>query len=206
MDLALLWSSCKAGDAASRCALIERYSGMATRMARRLHPYGIAATSREDLESAGLIGLIDAVDRYQPDRGVPFEAYAALRVRGAVLDELRAATGGRRREAPAHLSLDELLELGDHTLPSVDETGPQRAFEDLTARVESALRCLPDRQRELLGRYYGQSLTLREAGKTMGISEARACQLHGRAIASLRRALLPPQAPAQGPRLAGAAA
>ena len=191
MDLAVLWSSCKAGDAASRCALIERYAGMATRMARRLHPVGITATSREDLESAGLVGLIDAVDRYQPDRGVPFEAYAALRVRGAVLDELRAATGGRRTETPIQLSLDELLAEGDHTLPSVDETGPQRAAEDLAARVESALRCLPQRQRDVLARYYGQSLTLREAGRSMGVSEARACQLHGLAIANLRRALLP---------------
>ena len=191
VDLAMLWSTCKAGDAASRCALIERYSGMATRMARRLYLAGINATSREDLESAGLVGLIDAIDRYQPDRGVPFEAYAALRVRGAVLDELRAATGGRRNETLGAVSLDELLEDGDHRLPSVDETGPQRAVEELAARVESALRYLPQRQREVIARYYGQALTLRETGKTMGISEARACQLHGRAIASLRRALVP---------------
>jgi RNA polymerase sigma factor for flagellar operon FliA len=41
----------------------------------------------------------------------------------------------------------------------------------------------------VLERYYGQSLTLREAGLRMGISEARACQLHGRAIQNLRRQL-----------------
>lgn len=202
MDLASLWSSCKAGDAASRCALIERYSGMAARMARRLHPAGITSVSPEDLESAGVIGLIDAVDRYQPERGVPFEAYAALRVRGAVLDELRAATGGRPSETPARVSLDELLEAGDHTLPAIDEIGPQRAAEDLAARVESALRYLPDRQREVIARYYGQSLTLRETGRTMGVSEARASQLHARAIENLRRALMP----ARAPQLAGAAA
>lgn len=191
MDLALLWSGCKAGDAASRCALIERYAGLATRIARRLHPAGIAAVAAEDLESAGLIGLIDAVDRYQPDRGVPFEAYAALRVRGAVLDELRAATGGRRADGTAAVSLDALLEDGDHRLPSRDDTGAVRAAEDLGSRVERALRGLPERERELLGRYYGQSMTLREAGARMGISEARASQLHTRAIASLRRALVP---------------
>ena len=202
MDLASLWSSCKAGDSASRCALIERYSGMAARMARRLHPAGINTVSPEDLESAGVIGLIDAVDRYQPERGVPFEAYAALRVRGAVLDELRAATGGRPSETPARVSLDELLEAGDHTLPATDEIGAQRAAEDLAVRVESALRYLPDRQREVIARYYGQSLNMRETGETMGVSEARASQLHTRAIANLRRALMP----ATAPRLAGAAA
>ena len=55
--------------------------------------------------------------------------------------------------------------------------------------MESALACLPVRQREVLARYYGDSLTLREAGVRMGISEARACQLHGRAIQNLRREL-----------------
>ena len=95
MDLAELWSRCKAGDAASRCALIERYSPMTGRIARRLHPAGITAVGPEDLESAGVLGLIDAVDRFEPGRGVPFEAYASLRIRGAVLDELRSATGGR---------------------------------------------------------------------------------------------------------------
>ena len=202
MDLASLWSSCKAGDSASRCELIERYSGMAARMARRLHPAGITTVSPEDLESAGVIGLIDAVDRYQPERGVPFEAYAALRVRGAVLDELRAATGGRPSETVAKVSLEELLEAGDHTLPATDDVGAQRAAEDLAARVESALRYLPEREREVIARYYGQSLTLRETGRTMGVSEARASQLHARAIANLRRALMP----ASASSMAGAAA
>jgi RNA polymerase sigma factor for flagellar operon FliA len=63
-------------------------------------------------------------------------------------------------------------------------------------RVESALKCLPPRQREVLVRYYSESLTLRESAVKMGISEARACQLHGRAIQNLRRelaALMQPQ-------------
>ena len=193
MDLADLWSRCKAGDAASRCALIERYSPMAARLSRRLHPAGITVVGPEDLESAGVIGLIDAVDRFEPDRGVPFEAYAALRIRGAVLDELRAATGGRRAAVARHVSLDQLLTEGDHKLPTVDDRAVVRAAEDLASRVESAMRYLPERQRELLARYYGQSLTLREAGVRMGISEARASQLHSRAIAALRRALVPAQ-------------
>ena len=193
MDLADLWSRCKAGDAASRCALIERYSPMTGRIARRLHPAGITSVGPEDLESAGVLGLIDAVDRFEPGRGVPCEAYAALRIRGAVIDELRSATGGRRAEVPTQLSLDALLTEGDHTLPNVDDTGAVRAAEDLASRVESALRYLPDRQREVIARYYGQSLTLRETGVRMGISEARASQLHTRAIAALRRTLLPAQ-------------
>jgi RNA polymerase sigma factor FliA len=43
----------------------------------------------EDLVSAGILGLIDAVDKFDPDRGVPFEAYAEFRIRGSIFDELR---------------------------------------------------------------------------------------------------------------------
>lgn len=191
MDLASLWTACKSGDAAARCTLIEHYAGLPGRLARRLHPAGVTAVGPEDLESAGMLGLIDAVDRYQPGREVPFEAYATLRIRGAILDELRSATGGRRAERPAHVSLDELLLGGDHILPAEDERGATSAAEELAARLESALRYLGPREREVLSRYYGQDLTLRETGAKMGISEARACQLHGRAIAALRQRLAP---------------
>lgn len=53
---------------------------------------GIPATSMldaEDLISYGMIGLINAVDRYDPTRGVRFEAFAISRIRGAVIDQLR---------------------------------------------------------------------------------------------------------------------
>lgn len=191
-----LWARCKAGDTESRGALIEGYADLAARIARGMYLPTGALTGREDLESAALVGLIDAVDRFQPDRGVPFEAYAALRIRGAILDELRRVDQrGRTADAPAQsLSLDKLLAAGRALIPAPDELNERHEDDDLRMRVETALRALPPRQRELLSRYYGDALTLREAGKRMGISEARACQLHGRAIYNLRRSLSAPLA------------
>jgi RNA polymerase sigma factor for flagellar operon FliA len=190
VDLAQLWAGCKAGDATSRGTLIERYVALAGRIARRVPAPTSGPIGRDDLESAALLGLIDAVDRFEPGRGVPFEAYAMVRIRGAVLDELRSANErgrGRRDETLPNVSLDALLALGDRDLSTPDEAGARHDEEDLRDRVVDALRSLTPRQRELLARYYGDSLTLREAGVRMGISEARACQLHGRAIAILRR-------------------
>jgi len=127
-----------------------------------------------------------------------------LRIRGAVFDEVRRvdelgrADRRRQRVAAAQgeagsyhgtVSLDELIERGYHGGAEQDELAERYEAEDLRARVRSAMACLPPRQREVLERYYGQSLTLREAGLRMGISEARACQLHGRAIQNLRRQL-----------------
>jgi len=45
---------------------------------------------REDLMEAGVFGMIDAIERYNPREDAKFETYAVLRVRGAVLDELRS--------------------------------------------------------------------------------------------------------------------
>ena len=213
METGQLWARCREGDSASRCQLIERYAPMATAVARRMRVPTSALAGRDDIESAALIGLINAVDRYDPERGVPFEGYAGLRIRGAVLDELRRLddhTRDERRRARivaddtdpeisayrATLSLDLLLESGDRDWAAEDETDDRYESQDLRTRVESALRCLPPRQREVLARYYGDSLTLRESAVRMGISEARACQLHGRAIFNLRRelaALVSPQ-------------
>jgi RNA polymerase sigma factor for flagellar operon FliA len=150
---------------------------------------------RDDVASAAMIGLIGAVDRFDPSRGVPFEAYAALRIRGAVVDEIRhvdeRGRADRRPEgAELAVSLDVLLDTGKHQGPAVDDGFTERyENEDLKTRIQDALGRLPARQREVIARYYGDELTLREAGAKMGVSEARACQLHGRAIQNLRRDL-----------------
>jgi RNA polymerase sigma factor for flagellar operon FliA len=179
---------------------------MATAVARRMRVPTSALMGRDDIESAALIGLIDAVDRYDPERGVPFEGYAGLRIRGAILDELRRLDDHTRSERQrartvaadsepeigaygATLSLDMLLETGDRDWAADDDDTDRYEHQDLRTRVETALKCLPPRQREVLARYYGDSLTLRESAVRMGISEARACQLHGRAIVNLRREL-----------------
>lgn len=195
MELAQLWVDSRAGDAACRGALIERYSDLAVSLARCIRVPPASLADRDDISSAAMIGLIGAVDRFDPRRGVPFEAYAALRIRGAVVDEIRRVDErGRadRRPDSAELavSLDALLETGTHQGPSVDDGVTERyEQEDLNTRVQDALGRLPARQREVIARYYGDELTLRETGAKMGVSEARACQIHGRAIQSLRREL-----------------
>lgn len=193
METAQLWARCRAGDASSRTALIERYVPLARVLARRMRVASSAAADADDMFSAALIGLIDAVDRFEPGRGVPFEAYASLRIRGAIIDELRRMDErgrGATTDSPIAISLDGLVEADwDAFLATDDELDEPFEREDLRGRVQKAVDMLPPRQREVLARYYADALTLREAGTRMGISEARACQLHGRAISNLRRAL-----------------
>lgn len=194
MDTAQLWARCRAGDASARAALIERYMPLARALARRIR-VATPLADADDMLSAALIGLIDAVDRFEPGRGVPFEAYASLRIRGAMVDELRRlderGRGADPDTSPRAISLDGLVEEEWQAFLAVSDEWLDEEFEleDLRGRVQIAIDNLPPRQREVLARYYADSLTLREAGLRMGISEARACQLHGRAITNLRRAL-----------------
>ena len=50
-----------------------------------------------DLINDGVLGLIDAIEKYDDERGVKFETYAITRINGAILDALRASTGCRAR-------------------------------------------------------------------------------------------------------------
>ena len=59
---------------------------MAYRLAYRLPAYMDA----EDLVSVGIIGLMDAMDKYDPGREAKFKTYAEFRIRGAMLDEIRS--------------------------------------------------------------------------------------------------------------------
>jgi RNA polymerase sigma factor for flagellar operon FliA len=91
-------------------ALVRR---TAFRMARRLPPN----VEVGDLISAGTEGLLNAIDRYDVERCPRFEAFAAARIRGAILDELRAADAmtrhGRRKLAEVTRTLRSLeAELG----------------------------------------------------------------------------------------------
>lgn len=69
--------------------MIEQHAGMVQRIAYHLSARLPASVLIDDLIQAGLIGLMDAVNLYDPSQGASFETYAGIRVRGAMLDELR---------------------------------------------------------------------------------------------------------------------
>jgi len=74
---------------AERDALIRRHAKLVRYEVERVAANLPEQVDREDLISAGMIGLIKAVDRYDPARGASFATYATSLMRGAILDELR---------------------------------------------------------------------------------------------------------------------
>ena len=81
------WVTARDRDARER--LILHFSPLVTAVVASCLSRVPRHVERADLTAAGTLGLIDAFDRFEPDRGVPFAGYATHRIRGAVLDELR---------------------------------------------------------------------------------------------------------------------
>lgn len=76
---------------ADRNQLVLRHYPMARAIACRIHQRLPKAVELDDLISAGVTGLLEAIDRYDPSRAVPFETYAKHRIHGAVVDALRSS-------------------------------------------------------------------------------------------------------------------
>jgi RNA polymerase sigma factor for flagellar operon FliA len=115
---------------------ILAHLGFARAVASRALDPRCRGADREDLIAAGVLGLVQAAQRYRGEVGASFGAYAARRVRGQVLDALRErdplTRSARRayREAQkvaedlpppyVEISLDRLAELGDATIAEPD--------------------------------------------------------------------------------------
>lgn len=86
-----LWSEFKStGSPRARDELIVHYAPLVKYVAARVAIGLPNNVDQEDLASAGILGLMEAVNKFEPDRGFKFESYAAARIRGAIIDDLRS--------------------------------------------------------------------------------------------------------------------
>ncbi|HWI95867.1 MAG TPA: RNA polymerase sigma factor WhiG [Solirubrobacterales bacterium] len=91
VELRDLWRRYKEeGDAGARERLVVAYSPMVKFVAGRLGAGLPSHVDDADLISYGLMGLIGAIERFEPERGIKFETFAMTRIRGAIIDELRS--------------------------------------------------------------------------------------------------------------------
>ena len=90
-DTQSLWLEYRrTNDQAIRDRLILTYAPLVKYVAGRLGSGLPAHVDEGDLVSYGLLGLIGAIERYDPERDIKFETYAMARIKGAIIDELRA--------------------------------------------------------------------------------------------------------------------
>lgn len=161
---------------------------------------------RDDLLAAGMSGLWDAVRRQLEQPSERFDCYVRVRIRGAILDELRAQDWLPRRARAAAAKAEEK---GDHTrsaAPSVVRLGDVSEWEqgrclatDESSNSEEAVSAkyvkrslaravdqLPNRERHIVSAHYFRGVKFKDLGIELGVSEPRISQLHSRAMKRLR--------------------
>lgn len=122
--------------------LVVNYSGLVKFVAGRLGAGLPKSVDTADLVSAGVFGLMDAIDKFDPNHGVKFETYAVPRIRGAILDSLRALDWVPRSVRARARSVQDAISDLEHTLgraPTEDEIATQ-----LGVAVEELQKWLSD--------------------------------------------------------------
>lgn len=177
---------------ARRNVLVTEHLACVEKVARRLARKLPRHVDVDDLRSAGMLGLIEAAERFDPSRGEKFEAFAEFRIRGAMLDDLRSRDSLSRdmrrvcsalRDATAALSnqigrTPSDAELAAHLGVSVEEVRARQAklsgwsvvgwddagpaFLEHTADDQAPDPCDITAQRELFARMVGHIETLPE--------------------------------------------
>ena len=176
-----------------------------------------ASVEFDEVASWGADGLLDAVRRYEDGQAASFRTYARIRIRGAILDQMRAldwvSRTGRDRahriadgrhgleqhlgRAATQEELAAALGVGlddfHHWLGELgdltDDPSAVLCERQRTRAIAAAIARLPGKEREVVPLYYAGDLTMKEIGHRLGVTESRVCQLHGQAIGRLREML-----------------
>jgi RNA polymerase sigma factor for flagellar operon FliA len=140
-QLAKMWDEYKqTREQTLRDKLILHYSPLVKYVAGRVGVGLPQNVEQADLVSYGVFGLIDAIDKFDPERGYKFETYAISRIKGAILDELRSIDWVPRSVRAKARSLERAyakLEAQHHRNPTDDEVATELGLTG--SQLQSAL-------------------------------------------------------------------
>jgi RNA polymerase sporulation-specific sigma factor len=184
-DEAQCWRAFKQrGDRRSRARLIEAYQPLVFKVAMALH---LREPVLLDMIQEGTVGLIQAVERFDPGRGVRFSTFATYRIRGRMLNALR-----RERDRPQpdiEDAADALARVADgaaaDALASVEDAL-------LVRQIVSAIGGLPARERRILEGAFLASEEPARIADELSISLSHFYRLQQQALRKIREALAPP--------------
>lgn len=109
--------------------LIIEYAQLVRLVAGRLSMYLGHNVEYDDLVSYGIFGLIDAIDKFNLEKNVKFETYASLRIRGAILDQIRKMDWIPRTVRQRQRKIDEAIKnIELRTGKTANDATSQRSF------------------------------------------------------------------------------
>jgi RNA polymerase sigma-B factor len=179
-----------------RAALVERYLPLARQLARR---YQRPDEPLEDLVQVASLGLVKAIDRFDPAREVAFSSYAVPTILGEIKRHFRDRTWAVR----VPRDLQELALRAERAV--TDLTRDLHRQPSARATIAQLMRTITPREREVLRLRFEEDLTQAEIGEIIGVSQMQVSRLIRQAVARLRLAARTAGAEA-GPRSSGASA
>jgi RNA polymerase sigma factor for flagellar operon FliA len=166
-ELTATWVAAKfRDDATARATLASTYVPLVRYVVSRMNISLPASLERGDLVGFGTLGLIDAIGKFDLDLGLTFQTYAVTRIRGAILDELRALDWVPRTVRGRMHAIDKATTAFEH----------EHGAEPATADLSMATGLSRDEVRSALVAYrrgYVTSLDERMAGESPGQDEPR---------------------------------
>jgi RNA polymerase sporulation-specific sigma factor len=181
-----LWTAYKRrGNVRSRARLIEAYQPLVFKVAMRLRPEDAVAM---DMIQEGTVGLIQAVERFDPARGVRFSTFAAYRIRGQILNALRRERSGAGALAAFAAHPDESRV--EH-VPDVAAADRLIAVEDavLLRQIAAAIGRLPEKERRVLRASFFQAGGPQRAASELRISLSHFYRLQKQALSRIKGSL-----------------
>jgi RNA polymerase sigma factor (sigma-70 family) len=126
----------------------------------------------EELERHGMIGLKKAVEMFDPDRAIPFEAFAKQRIRGAISDYLRTVHTGKAHAPTQPVPAALLHDIGIEASTS----------RGVGVEIWRAIEALPPNQKLVIGLHYCERVTIKDMGRILGVTEREAESLRDQAL------------------------
>jgi RNA polymerase sigma factor for flagellar operon FliA len=145
-DLEQIWADFRATKEASlRNRLVLQYAPLVKYVAGRLRTRMPDSVDPDDLVSDGVLGLMDAIERFEPARGLSFQTFAVPRIRGAIIDGMRSmdfvprsVRDKLRTVQRAQVSLEERLGRVPEDVEVAREVGiPVQQLRDLSRQANS---------------------------------------------------------------------
>ena len=174
-----LWKRYKENeDIEARQEIIEHYQLLVFKEAIK---YPLQETVVLDLIQEGMVGLMEAAEKFNPDNGVAFSLYALHRVRGRMIDFLRQNRQEVLVDMQDEIQAQPYLQsaTGDPAFESAD-------FDSLNHAVSSAFSRLPGREQDVLRNVYYKEKTAAETADAMDVSTAYVYKLEKKGIRRMR--------------------
>lgn len=177
-----LWQSYKKdGDEEARRLLIESYQPLVFKQAL---PYR-ALENIMDVVQEGTIGLIEAVEHYDPDRGVAFSLFAVHRIRGRMLNFLRKE-GSIDIACMDAAAIDGGMTLKENLMDMSPSVAEQAEDHELMLRIQQAMERLPVKEKTVLESIYMQSETANDVADGLQLSTSHIYRLQKSGIRRVR--------------------